>query len=548
MDGPNYKEAKYTNIKQHLKGCKILLVTANEIETKVTHEAIKPLPGLSKVLKVPDGNLTYYFGKLGKYKVAHIQCANMGSTKRDASMMTVEEALKRLHSTVVFLVGVAYGMDKESQSIGDVLVAEAIQPYNVKRIGKNETIDKSIPLSSNKVLFNRFKNLKTWQHFTNKIDQSKLIFSIVLSGDELLDNETYRNKLKKKYPLAKGGEMEGAGLYAACDGKAKCILIKGICDFGDGNKGEKKKENQFIAARASLSACREMLNSASALSELKVHPIESTKKPHKAEVKRLSDVLFEVYDSKKEKYYVKRKEDLNFSNNVKHFGVWMYGVSGCGKTNLILRNLLKNKVKFIQVNLATCIHSTTEELFKDIFYDISSQVNGIEAIVTPVNFKQSCSALLKLLQNHYSNKELIIYIEEIPISGETFQKEFAQHFFSMLINKSLIAELCQVKFILSSIKNPQDNIQDFQIKVKEQLRFIEMSNWSQADILKLIDLISKEVNIKLPAEVKSALLKASSSSPRFIKKYFRNILIMGRHDKKTLEQALTETERELNLN
>lgn len=44
--------------------------------------------------------------------------------------------------------------------------------------------------------------------------------------------------------------MEGAGLYVSCnEHKVDWIIVKSICDFADGNKGENKAERQELAAK-----------------------------------------------------------------------------------------------------------------------------------------------------------------------------------------------------------------------------------------------------------------------------------------------------------
>ncbi|MBK8342206.1 MAG: hypothetical protein IPL12_02105 [Bacteroidetes bacterium] len=36
--------------------------------------------------------------------------------------------------------------------------------------------------------------------------------------------------------------MEGAGIVSVCDGKLQWIIVKGICDFADGNKADNKEK------------------------------------------------------------------------------------------------------------------------------------------------------------------------------------------------------------------------------------------------------------------------------------------------------------------
>jgi hypothetical protein len=66
----------------------------------------------------------------------------------------------------------------------------------------------------------------------------------------LIDDPDFKAKLQKEYPEAIGGEMEAAGAYAAAEfDKRDWIVVKAVCDYADGNKGENKQENQEIAAQ-----------------------------------------------------------------------------------------------------------------------------------------------------------------------------------------------------------------------------------------------------------------------------------------------------------
>ena len=70
----------------------------------------------------------------------------------------------------------------------------------------------------------------------------------MLSGAKLVDNLDYRDSLKKQYPTAIGGEMEGSGLHAACEtSKTDWIVIKAISDWGDGSKGADSDARQKLA-------------------------------------------------------------------------------------------------------------------------------------------------------------------------------------------------------------------------------------------------------------------------------------------------------------
>jgi nucleoside phosphorylase len=80
----------------------------------------------------------------------------------------------------------------------------------------------------------------------------------ILSGEKLVDSLDFKNSLLKRYPEALGGEMEGAGLFAAADrSKVEWIVVKAICDWGDGNK---HKRYQPLTATAAVSLVKHVLS------------------------------------------------------------------------------------------------------------------------------------------------------------------------------------------------------------------------------------------------------------------------------------------------
>jgi nucleoside phosphorylase len=548
MSNSKYIEIDYKEIKHLFNGDLILVVTATDLETRATHEKIKPLKGQNKILKVFEGDLTYYFGLLGNYKVAHVQ-SSMGSLSRNGSIMTISTALKELNSRIVIAVGIAFGVDEEKQNIGDVLISESVIPYNAKRVGKHDTIQRGIEAPSSKILLSRFKSIKTtWEFFLTDKIKANLIPTRLLSGEELVDNLEYRDILIKDNPDSMGGEMEAAGVYAACDGKADWIIVKGICDFADGKKGVDKEHKQSVAMNSALSACMEIFNSNSAFNEFKILSLENSIDSFVLQNLNINEVLFDLYDSTKEKHYIERECDNIFNQIIKQYGIWVYGPSGCGKSNLISRNLTKNKTQFIQINLAPCIGQDIESFFKEILYEVASTVEGVHSQIQPQTFAECSKALIALLNKHFNDKELLIFIEEIPVSTSKSHREFCEKIFALVISKNFISGLDKIKFVLSSIDNPKFNIPIVQHKIHQNMSFLSLGYWEEGQIILLIDMILREFKISLTGEFKSELIQSAKGSPRFIKKFFRSIYTLNKADEKTLKMVLKETERELSLN
>ena len=76
-------------------------------------------------------------------------------------------------------------------------------------------------------------------------------FGLILSGEKLLDHAPTVAALLEREPEAIGGEMEGAGLYAVAAQRGVAWgVIKAVCDWADGRKGEDgETERQKTAAR-----------------------------------------------------------------------------------------------------------------------------------------------------------------------------------------------------------------------------------------------------------------------------------------------------------
>ncbi|AIF52882.1 hypothetical protein [Pelosinus sp. UFO1] len=240
------------NVSSFVGKIKLLLVTATEIETKTLRTYLNPLQGHDAILEGTIDDITYRLGKFGEYNAVHFQCA-MGTVGRDSSLLSTYIAIKFWEPTIVLMVGIAFGGNPHKMQLGDVLVSEMISPYEPARVG--ETIIPRGPSSlAGSILLNHFRNMIDWEYPISSAKLSEKRIGEILSGEKLVDNLDFKNQLLTLFPNAIGGEMEGAGIYAAAT-RAKVsewILVKGICDWGDGTK---TKEYQPLAADAALSLC-----------------------------------------------------------------------------------------------------------------------------------------------------------------------------------------------------------------------------------------------------------------------------------------------------
>ncbi|WP_426992448.1 hypothetical protein [Methylomonas sp. CM2] len=222
----------------------VLIVTVTKVESMAVLEAFKKATGNSATSITIDDRVYRSLGEINGARV-FMALSEMGSGGLGASQQSVQKGIKALTPHAVIMVGIAFGVNKEKQAIGEILVSKQLMLYELLKKGKSGKITPrgDRPHASTR-LINYLQNADLdW-------DGSKVDFGLILTGEKLVDNINYRDSLIKLESEAIGGEMEGAGLYTACqDEKIDWILVKAICDWADGNKHQDKKERQQLAAQ-----------------------------------------------------------------------------------------------------------------------------------------------------------------------------------------------------------------------------------------------------------------------------------------------------------
>jgi mannose-1-phosphate guanylyltransferase/nucleoside phosphorylase len=183
--------------------------------------------------------------------------SEMGTIGPGASLITVHKAIESLHPSAIIMVGIAFGINPQKQNIGEILVSRQLVSYEQQKIKEGSVVPRGDRVMASPRLLDLFRSGSLdWQG-------PKVHFGIVLSGEKLVASQTFRDGLLNYEPETIGGEMEGAGLYAASEGKVDWILVKAICDWGDGKKTD---DYQTMAAQ----------NAA----EFVLHVLQQEKRPH----------------------------------------------------------------------------------------------------------------------------------------------------------------------------------------------------------------------------------------------------------------------------
>jgi nucleoside phosphorylase/ActR/RegA family two-component response regulator len=227
----------------------ILIITTTKVESQAVIQIFREATGSDSKTETIGDRIYHDLGEINGTRI-FMALSEMGSAGLGASQQAVQKGIAALSPTAVIMVGIAFGVNENKQSIGDILVSQRLMLYDLQRVGTDnegnlEIIPRGDRPHASSWLINRFQSADlSWDESIAKVR-----FGLILSGDKLADNIDFRKQLIKFEPEAIGGDMESAGLYVACqDSKVDWILVKAICDWADGQKGLNKDQRQHLAA------------------------------------------------------------------------------------------------------------------------------------------------------------------------------------------------------------------------------------------------------------------------------------------------------------
>lgn len=262
----HYISLNEKHIKFALARCKVMIITANPIEKAVLHHKIVDY-GSIIMTRILCETTAYYIFKWGKYWVAHIHQSQTGAWKDMGTNFTIGDALKLFTPNVIISLGIAFGIDYNTQNIGDVLVSRRLFPYSENKrdedyVKPDRTQDKTID---------------DWLHvrLENAIGfLDGVTYGDILSGGSVMSSFKEKDRICLGYTKADyiiGGEMEGNAVFQyAKKVDIPGVVIKGICDWGVAKNGifpnDPEREDLFkdslqaFAMKKAVKKCKALFN------------------------------------------------------------------------------------------------------------------------------------------------------------------------------------------------------------------------------------------------------------------------------------------------
>ncbi|MER8723933.1 hypothetical protein [Mesorhizobium sp. M1027] len=251
---------------------------------------------------------------------------------------------------------------------------------------------------------------------------------------------------------------------------------------------------------------------------------------------KVPDPLFDIYHAGDEAYYLSRPDDDNILRSVLSGPLWISGDSGVGKTSLARRVVIRSGWKLQHIMLggysALDVNPTSAFLREAIGLETGSYATSNDV-----------PALTWELKTAISSSQIPVrcfLVEEIPVSGQQLLD-----FISSIVNitsqfdsDSKLRD--QVRFVFTSIADPDTIIPTGQTKTRERISFTRAIRWKVEHIRGLLNLIKPPTGISLSTEDDESVIRSADGMPRFVKHVLRDI-----RDRRTTGEGLADRVKRL---
>jgi nucleoside phosphorylase len=257
-----------------------LIMVATAVERDAVIAAVRAVNGVEpEPLHLPHQTVL----RLGTVSRTRLMLAHVEpGTVRPGSAATAAAALiDRLDLDFLIVAGICYGLDPGNQEYGDILVCDQLRAVGHRketdpagprpappRSGREaaDRIESTPPPGGERVVLVRGDYVTpstTLLHRLHEVERTwqrppEVHFGPMLSTSVLVNSRSLRDELRGQQPEAIGGEMEGAGVYAAAaEAKVDWIIVKAISDWGFDKQDEYRAVAAGNAAAFVILAARE---------------------------------------------------------------------------------------------------------------------------------------------------------------------------------------------------------------------------------------------------------------------------------------------------
>ncbi|GAA3300456.1 hypothetical protein Dvina_04280 [Dactylosporangium vinaceum] len=221
----------------------VLLLVATPIERTAVLAAVRAANDTEPEVRFVQSQTVLNLGRISGAEILLVQ-TGPGAVGPSAAAITAAALIQNVSPDYIILTGLCFGLRPERQALGNVVVSAQMRAIDHRKVldgidGTQQTLIRGDLVSASTRLTQSFAALE--YNFTC----TTVHHGTMLSSSTLVNSEQLVDELLRIDPEAQGGEMEGAGVYAAAaPEKTDWIIVKGICDWGH----DKTDDAQRLAA------------------------------------------------------------------------------------------------------------------------------------------------------------------------------------------------------------------------------------------------------------------------------------------------------------
>jgi len=233
------------------------IITIVEIELQETLRAF----GLKSSDRVRIDSRVYWLGNLAlgngdSYKIVIAQSPDMANV--EAALITAD-TIRHWNPEALLLIGIAGSADKDVY-LGDIVIGRDIYYYERGKVTAKGNLPEPLIYRGDATLFSNIRSLPLSAIPRRKrpdgsLKRSNVHCGVIASGEKVIADKRFREKLRDDHRKVLAIEMEGYGFSAAVwqsFERKRHLVIRAICDHAD----RKKNDNwqPYAAKIASLYA------------------------------------------------------------------------------------------------------------------------------------------------------------------------------------------------------------------------------------------------------------------------------------------------------
>jgi hypothetical protein len=268
-----------------------------------------------------------------------------------------------------------------------------------------------------------------------------------------------------------------------------------------------------------------------------IHEALISKKPCIPKGVKPNAVLFNNYTAKNEPFYLERDIDSVFNGSLDINNIWLFGKSGAGKTALINRNLIQNKIEYCFCDLSPVTILKSDDVLEEILGTVEDKFEVDRNPREKNKLKQITQVL-----NKSGTSKIVIVIDELSVQEDLVLKDIANKFIQLVTHYNNQSDNDELKFVVSTICEPVKIIRN-KSKAADCFQYVCCDSWQNYSI-QLFDILCAALNLKLD-DSKDLIIESSKNSPRILKYIFKKIVISRDVSESAVERAIQITLEEV---